>query len=57
MHQMKKTKPHNPRRDPLVSEKRNALPDFKARMKRIFGRKKLKVSGAELIAKDREERF
>jgi hypothetical protein len=57
MHHMKKTKTHDLRRDPLVSQKRGALPDFKARMKRIFGRKKLKVSGTELIAKDREERF
>jgi hypothetical protein len=33
------------------------LPDFQARMQKIFGNKKLKVSGAELLAKEREERF
>jgi len=33
------------------------LPDFLARMKKIFGKKRLKVSGAELIARDREDRF
>jgi len=30
------------------------MPDFGARMKAIFGNKKLKVSGAKLLAKDRE---
>jgi antitoxin (DNA-binding transcriptional repressor) of toxin-antitoxin stability system len=30
------------------------LPDFKARMKKIFGDKVLKVSGAELIAQERD---
>ena len=34
-----------------------ALPDFLARLKKIFGKKRLKVSGADLIAMDREERF
>ena len=33
------------------------MPDFAARMKKLFGKKKLKFSGADLIAKDREERF
>jgi antitoxin (DNA-binding transcriptional repressor) of toxin-antitoxin stability system len=32
------------------------LPDFLARLKKIY-RKPLKVTGAELIAKDREDRF
>ncbi len=32
-------------------------PDFLARMKKIFGKKRMKVSGAEIIALDREERF
>jgi antitoxin (DNA-binding transcriptional repressor) of toxin-antitoxin stability system len=31
-------------------------PDFMAMLKRIYGRKKLKVSGAELIAMQREDR-
>jgi len=59
MHHMKKTKSRNLRRHSSVSEKplRDGLPNFRARMKRIFGKKKLKVSGVELIAKDREERF
>jgi len=30
------------------------MPDFRARMKAIFGNKKLKVSGAKLIGQDRE---
>jgi len=30
------------------------MPNFRARMKAIFGKKKLKVSGAKLIAQDRE---
>ncbi len=30
------------------------LPDFAARQRKIFGKKKLKVSGAELLAADRE---
>ena len=34
-----------------------AFPDFMARLKKIFGKKRLKVSGADLIALDREERF
>ena len=32
------------------------MPDFKARMKKIFGKKRMKVSGAEIIAQSREER-
>jgi antitoxin (DNA-binding transcriptional repressor) of toxin-antitoxin stability system len=32
-------------------------PDFMARMKKIFGKKRMKVSGAEIIALSREERF
>jgi antitoxin (DNA-binding transcriptional repressor) of toxin-antitoxin stability system len=30
------------------------LPDFAARQRKIFGKKKLKVSGAELLAAERE---
>jgi len=30
------------------------MPDFGARMRVIFGKKKLKVSGARLLARDRE---
>ena len=33
------------------------MPDFLGRMKKIFGNKKMKVSGAELLALDREGRF
>ncbi len=32
-------------------------PDFLARLKKIFGKKRMKVSGAEIIALDRQERF
>lgn len=32
-------------------------PDFLARLKKVFGKKRMKVSGADLIALDREERF
>ncbi len=34
-----------------------AFPDFLARQRKIFGKKHLKVSGAEIISLDREERF
>lgn len=30
------------------------MPDFLGRMKKIFGKKRMKVSGAELIAADRD---
>jgi antitoxin (DNA-binding transcriptional repressor) of toxin-antitoxin stability system len=33
------------------------MPDFLGRMRKIFGKKRLKVSGAELIALDREDRL
>jgi antitoxin (DNA-binding transcriptional repressor) of toxin-antitoxin stability system len=33
------------------------FPDFLSRRKKTFGKKRLKVSGAEIIARDREERF
>jgi antitoxin (DNA-binding transcriptional repressor) of toxin-antitoxin stability system len=33
------------------------LPDFLGRMKKIFGKKRMKVSNAKLIALDREERI
>jgi antitoxin (DNA-binding transcriptional repressor) of toxin-antitoxin stability system len=33
------------------------MPDFLGRMKKIFGKKRMKVSGAELIALDREDRL
>jgi antitoxin (DNA-binding transcriptional repressor) of toxin-antitoxin stability system len=33
------------------------MPDFLGRMKKIFGKKRLQVSGAELIAIDREDRL
>jgi antitoxin (DNA-binding transcriptional repressor) of toxin-antitoxin stability system len=34
-----------------------AFPDFLGRLMKIFGKKRMKVSGAEIIAQDREERF
>ncbi len=34
-----------------------AMPDFLGRMKKIFGKKRMKSSGAEQIARGREERF
>jgi antitoxin (DNA-binding transcriptional repressor) of toxin-antitoxin stability system len=33
------------------------MPDFLGRMKKTFGKKRLKVSNAELIALDREDRL
>jgi antitoxin (DNA-binding transcriptional repressor) of toxin-antitoxin stability system len=36
---------------------RAPLPDFLARLKEIYGDKVLKVSGADLISMDREDRF
>jgi antitoxin (DNA-binding transcriptional repressor) of toxin-antitoxin stability system len=41
---------------PERREKKPEIPDFLSRLKRIYG-KPLKVTGAELIAKDREDRF
>ncbi len=42
---------------PPKPAKRVRRPDFLARMKKIFGKKRMKISGAEIIALDREERF
>jgi antitoxin (DNA-binding transcriptional repressor) of toxin-antitoxin stability system len=39
---------------PPKSVRRPKRPDFLARLKKIYGRKMLKVSGAELIAQDRD---
>ena len=41
---------------PERDQKAPELPDFLGRLKKIYA-KPLKVSGAELIAKDREDRF
>ena len=41
-----------PERDSRVPE----IPDFLSRLKKIY-RKPLKVTGAEIISKDREDRF
>ncbi len=41
---------------PESDQKPQPLPDFLSRLKKIYG-KPLKVSGADLVAKDREERF
>ena len=41
---------------PEAGGKPAELPDFLARLKKIY-RKPLKATGAELIAKDREDRF
>jgi len=42
---------------PPEPESPKAFPDFLARQKKIFGKKRLKISGAQIIALDREERF
>jgi antitoxin (DNA-binding transcriptional repressor) of toxin-antitoxin stability system len=42
---------------PERDEKTPEIPDFLARLKKIYGNKKLKVTGAELISRDREDRF
>lgn len=39
---------------PAKKEARIELPDFEARLKKIFGNRKMKVTGAELIARDRD---
>ncbi len=39
---------------PVAEAKPVAMPDFLARQKKMFGRKKLKVSHAELLATSRE---
>ena len=41
---------------PESDKKSPELPDFLARLKRIY-RRPLKVTGAEIITKDREDRF
>lgn len=41
---------------PERDKKTPQLPDFLARLRKIYG-KPLKMTGAELIAKDREDRF
>lgn len=33
------------------------IPDFMGRMKKIFGNKRMKVSSAQLISEERDERF
>ena len=38
---------------PEVRRRSPEMPDFIGRLRRIYGRKKLRVSGAELIAEDR----
>jgi prevent-host-death family protein len=38
-----------------IRKKRRKLPDFYARMRKIFGKRKMAVSNAELLAWDREE--
>ena len=39
---------------PAKNESRIKLPDFEGRLRKIYGNRKLKVTGAELIARDRE---
>jgi antitoxin (DNA-binding transcriptional repressor) of toxin-antitoxin stability system len=39
---------------PAKNESRIEIPDFEARLKKIFGNRKMKVTGAELIARDRD---
>jgi antitoxin (DNA-binding transcriptional repressor) of toxin-antitoxin stability system len=39
---------------PAKTESTVKLPDFEARLRKIYGSRMLKVSGAELIARDRE---
>ncbi len=39
---------------PIKRERKIKIPDFEARLRKIYGNRKLKVSGAELIARDRE---
>jgi antitoxin (DNA-binding transcriptional repressor) of toxin-antitoxin stability system len=42
---------------PEREEKTIEIPDFMARLKKTYGNRMMKVSGAELIAKDRDRRF
>jgi antitoxin (DNA-binding transcriptional repressor) of toxin-antitoxin stability system len=42
---------------PECAERTIEIPDFMARLKKTFGNRIMKVSGAELIAKDRDRRF
>src|SRR5260370_24375423 len=52
-----KRKPVIARLPPPEPAARVPRPDFLARLKKTFGKKRMKVSGAEIIALDREERF
>ena len=38
---------------PIVAGKKAGRPDFVARLHQIYGKRKLKVSGAELLARER----
>jgi len=46
-----------PERPDDAAGRRPPLPDFEARLKEIYGDKVFEVSGADLIAADREDRF
>jgi len=50
--QIKTTKACRP--SPEVGQSRVKLPDFRARLRRIYGDKVFQVSGAELIRADRD---
>jgi antitoxin (DNA-binding transcriptional repressor) of toxin-antitoxin stability system len=39
---------------PVKTERKIKVPNFEARLKKIYGNRMLKVSGAELIARDRD---
>lgn len=39
---------------PVKKDVRIELPDFEGRLKKMFGNRKMKVTGAELIARDRD---
>jgi antitoxin (DNA-binding transcriptional repressor) of toxin-antitoxin stability system len=39
---------------PAKNETHLELPDFEERLRKIYGNRKLKISGAQLIARDRD---
>jgi antitoxin (DNA-binding transcriptional repressor) of toxin-antitoxin stability system len=43
--------------EPITPNAPPNFPDFLARRKKIFGNRKLKISGAELIRRDRDSSF
>jgi len=51
--QISKRKQETSKRAPSKTATRAARPDFLARLKKLYGGKRMKTSGAELVSRDR----